>query len=1049
MRFGVLGPLTVWDEAGDAVTVREAKVRALLTDLLVHEGRPVPTDRLVDDLWGGVPPGNPANALQGKVSQLRRAVGRERVVHTPPGYRLHLDTGDTDADRFQALVARARAVTAPRERAALLTEALGLWRGPAYADFADAAYVRAAALRLEELRLTALEEQAEARLELDEHGRLAGELTALVARHPLRERLRAVQMRALYRAGRQSEALASYAGLRERLARELGLDPGPELTALHQAILTQAPELTGRAPALPSGPAAVRTNLPAPLTELIGREDAMAEVTTLLRTGRLVTLTGPGGVGKTVLAVEAAGRLAGGRLDEVWLAELAGQHGDADSLAEVIAGVMGVRDDGAPHGAPAPLSAVERLAQRLRDRRALLILDNCEQVIEAAAELTDRLLRAAPGLRVLATSQEPLGLPAETVRSVEPLPQADAVRLFTVRAAAAAPGFVLDDRSKDAVDVICRRLDGLPLALELAATRVRALGVRELASRLDDRFGILTGRRRGAPRRQQTLRDVIDWSWGLLTVPERTVLRRLAAHTDGCTLAAAEAVCAGEGVERGDVLGLLARLVDRSLVLVTDDDRGPRYRLLESVAAYATERLREVADETCVRRRHLRYYADLAERARPYLHGADQREWLGRLDAESGNMRAALDTAVREGAADEARRLVGSLAWYWLLRGRLGEARRRAAAALSTGESGEIRAVHSGFALLSGHRAEPPPYEGLDGPGVRSRARWFLAYALFNTGDLAASEKQTELALTGFREHDDRWGIAAALALRATHAMIRGELAAVRRDGEASAALFRELGDRWGQLQSVAPLATLAEIGGDYARAERLLNDALIIAEDLDLATEVSLLLSHLGRVALLTGSPGAARALHERARRTAVAQGFKFGEIHAELGQALSARREGDLATAETILLKIRDWYDAVSAEPGNPLVLDELGFVAELRGDAVAAWLLHREALDIARLIGDPRAMALPLEGLSGAAALGGDPGLAALLLGAAASARASAGAPLPPAERGDVDRVTAGARAALGEEAFAAAFDRGTRLGLAVLGARVMPRMPLGGG
>ncbi|MEU3353585.1 BTAD domain-containing putative transcriptional regulator [Streptomyces sp. NPDC037389] len=1045
MRFGVLGPLTVWDEAGDAVTVREAKVRALLTDLLVHEGRPVPTDRLVDDLWGGVPPGNPANALQGKVSQLRRAVGRDRVVHTPPGYRLHLDTGDTDADRFQTLVARARAVTAPRERAALLTEALGLWRGPAYADFADAAYVRAAALRLEELRLTALEEQAEARLELDEHGRLAGELTALVARHPLRERLRAVQMRALYRAGRQSEALASYAGLRERLARELGLDPGPELTALRQAILTQAPELTGRAPALPSGPAAVRTNLPAPLTELIGREDAMAEVTALLRAGRLVTLTGPGGVGKTVLAVEAAGRLAGGRLDEVWLAELAGQHGDADSLAEVIAGVMGVRDDRAPHGAPAPLSAVERLAQRLRDRRALLILDNCEQVIEAAAELTDRLLRAAPGLRVLATSQEPLGLPAETVRSVEPLPQADAVRLFTVRAAAAAPGFVLDDRSRDAVDVICRRLDGLPLALELAATRVRALGVRELASRLDDRFGVLTGRRRGAPRRQQTLRDVIDWSWGLLTVPERTVLRRLAAHTDGCTLAAAEAVCAGEGVAREDVLGLLARLVDRSLVLVTDVDRGPRYRLLESVAVYATERLREVADETCVRRRHLRYYADLAERARPYLHGAEQREWLGRLDAESGNMRAALDTAVREGAADEARRLVGSLAWYWLLRGRLGEARRRAAEALSTGESDEIRAVHSGFALLSGHRAEPPPYEGLDGPGVRSRARWFLAYALFNTGDLAASEKQTELALAGFREHGDRWGVAAALALRATHAMIRGELAAVRRDGEASAALFRELGDRWGQLQSVAPLATLAEIGGDYARAERLLNDALIIAEDLDLATEVSLLLSHLGRIALLTDAPGAARALHERARRTAVAQGFKFGEIHAELGQALSARREGDLTTAETILLKIRDWYDAVSAEPGNPLVLDELGFVAELRGDAVAAWLLHREALGIARLIGDPRAMALPLEGLSGAAALGGDPGLAALLLGAAASARASAGAPLPPAERGDVDRVTAGARAALGEEAFGVAFDRGARLGLSVLG---VPRAPLGG-
>ncbi|GHC70238.1 ATP-binding protein [Streptomyces cinnamoneus] len=1046
MRFGVLGPLTVWDEAGDPVRVREAKVRALLALLLVREGRPVPAGRLLDELWGEALPGRPANALQSKVSQLRRVLGRDRVLHQPSGYRLRLSAGESDADRFQALLARARATAGPRERAGLLAEALGLWRGPAYADFTDGEAgrdaVRAAALRLEELRLAALEEQAEARLELGEHGRLAGELTALVARYPLRERLRAVQLRALYRAGRQSEALASYAELRERLAEELGLDPGPELAALHQAILTQAPQLAAGSPA-----AAPRTNLPAPLTELVGRERAVAEVGALLRAGRLVTLTGPGGVGKTVLAGEAAARSTDAWPDGVWLVELAGRHGDADALAEVIAGVLGVRDDGAPGTAPVP--AGERLAAALRDRTALLVLDNCEHVVEAAAVLTDRLLRAAPGLHVLATSQEPLGLPAEAVHAVGPLPPRDAVLLFAARAAAAAPGFVLDGSTREAAEVICRRLDGLPLALELAATRVRALGVRELAARLDDRFRVLAGGRRGVPARQQTLRAVIDWSWELLSAPERIVLRRLAAHTDGCTLRAAEAVCAGEGVAGADVLDLLARLVDRSLVVMADGPQGPRYRLLESVAAYATERLHEMEDAARVRRRHLRHYTELAEGARPRLYGPGQSEALRELDAESGNLRAALDTAVRDGAAEEALRLVAALSWYWLLRGRLGEGRRSARAALEVAgdgaATGEVRALHDGFALLTGHRATPVEYPEAADPAVRARTRWFRAYALFNTGDVAASEELTGRALAGFRAHGDRWGVAAALALRATHEMIRGDLTALERDGERSAALFRDLGDRWGELQSVGPLATLAEIGGDYARAERLLRDALVIAEELRLATEVCTVLSRLGRVALLTGDGPRARELHERARRGAAEQGFTFGEIHAELGQALAARREGDLAAAEALLLRIRDWYAEVSSECGNPLVLAELGFVAELRGDAATAHAWHEQALRAAGVLGDPRAVALPVEGLAGAAALSGDPGRAAFLLGAAAAARATAGAPLPPAERGDVDRITAAARAALGAAAFRKAFAQGAAQGPGGLAERSTPRTP----
>ncbi|MEV5243450.1 tetratricopeptide repeat protein, partial [Streptomyces cinnamoneus] len=331
-------------------------------------------------------------------------------------------------------------------------------------------------------------------------------------------------------------------------------------------------------------------------------------------------------------------------------------------------------------------------------------------------------------------------------------------------------------------------------------------------------------------------------------------------------------------------------------------------------------------------------------------------------------------------------------------------------------------------------------------PVVRARTRWFRAYALFNTGDVAASEQLNERALAGFREHGDRWGVAAALALRATHEMIRGDLTALERDGEQSVALFRELGDRWGELQSVGPLATLAEIGGDYARAERLLRDALAIAQELRLATEVSTVLSRMGRIALLTGDGPRARELHERARRGAAEQGFTFGEVHAELGLALGARREGDLAAAEALLLRIRDWYAEVSSECGNPLVLAELGFVAELRGDAVTARAWHEQALDAAGVLGDPRAVALPVEGLAGAAVLSGEPGRAAFLLGAAAAARASAGAPLPPAERGDVDRITAAAEAALGAVALRQAFDQGAAQGPGGLAVRSTPRTPL---
>ncbi|MEV4216842.1 BTAD domain-containing putative transcriptional regulator [Nonomuraea sp. NPDC049725] len=1046
----MLGPLAVWAADGRQVRVPELKVRALLADLLVHEGRPVPADRLADDLWGENPPGNPGNTLQTKVSQLRRALeqaepgGRELVSYQPAGYAL--GTRSVDALRFAELVGRARAAGDARTRADLLSDALALWRGPAYADFRDEEFARVAAGRLDEQRLTAVEEQAEARLELGEHSLLADELAGLVAEHPLRERLRAAHLRALYRSGRQGEALAGFGELRRVLDEELGLDPSPELAALHQAMLRQDPALAA-APAPATSAARPRSNLPVPLTELVGRDDEVDAAAGLLREARLVTLTGPGGVGKTRLALATAATVTGAFPDGVWLVELAGVSGGTEAVAEVLATTLSIHDEppinpgptardeatadprpAAPGEAPGNHRGglVRRVAGALRGMRTLLVLDNCEHLVDQVAELAGLLLGAAPEVRVLATSQEPLAVPGEVVQAVAPLDlppdggavrESAAVRLFVARAAAAAPGFTLDAGNEKWVAAICRRLDGLPLALELAATRVRALGVRGLAERLeerlDDRFRVLAAAGRGLPARQRTLRAVIDWSWEQLGERQRLALCRLAAHPGGCLLEAAEAVCAGPGLDVEDVPDVLVQLVNRSMVVAEERPSGEtRYRLLESVAAYCLERL---ADDDPVWARRDGYYVELAERAAPQLYGHGQRRWLRRLDDEVVNLRAVLDSQVEGGGGGDGEggaRLADALAWYWYLRGRHTEAHR----ALSRVADERTAAWEAGFALLTGDGA------GLAARGRAAlartrdpRKRWFLALAHLNFGDVAAAGPLLGEVLTEFRALDDRWGEAAALALRAKQAVFQGDFAAAGRDGSRSLELFTELGDGWGRLQAADMLGYVAEIAGDYEEAGRLHREGLRVAEDLRLWTDVSYRLSSLGRVALLTGDLARSREFHERGMRLAGEQSNRFAEEFARMGLGLVARRAGDLDGAQRLFEESLAWNLRLEADYGVPfygltLLMAELGFVAELRGDAEAAGAYHRRGLDAAREGGDPRAIALAQEGLAGVAALEGAYEEAARLLAEAAALRESVGAPLPAAERGDVDRIAA---------------------------------------
>ncbi|TLW94576.1 AfsR/SARP family transcriptional regulator [Saccharomonospora piscinae] len=1047
VRFGVLGPLAVRTEAGEPVLVREPKVRALLAVLVLHAGGPVPLGRLVDTLWDGAAPADPANTVQTKISQLRRVLDRAEpgaralVARGGGGYTLDVDPDAVDVRRFDRLTTRAAATTDPARRACLLGEALALWRGEPFTEF-DLPALAAEAARLGRRELAVREDLAQARLDAGADGdAVAEELAELVARHPLRERLRGLHMLALYRAGRHAEALASFARLRSLLVAELGAEPGPAVARLHQAILRQDAALSAE----PDGgePAAgVPANLPIPPTELVGRDAAVAEVRAELRRSRLVTLTGTGGVGKTRLAVEVGDRMRGEFREGVWLVELAGLRRGADGsavsaerVAETIAGVLGLRENLTP-ASPAVLG---QLGAALRGRRTLLVLDNAEAITDAVATVTGHLLRGVSGLRVLATSREPLGVSGERLWAVPALGIPDAprspgvrrepltveraltfgaVRLFVARAREVAPGFTLTSENVGAISELCRRLDGLPLALELAATRLRGLGPKALLSRMDDRFRLLTRGFRDAPPRQQTLRAVLDWSWWLLSAPERAVLRRLAAHPGGAGLAEAEAVCAGGGVAAEDVADLLARLVDRSLVVPEPRGGGLRYRLLESVAAYGLDQLHRAGEVDSIRGRHAEVYAGLAVAAEDGLRGGDQCCHLDELDREAANLDAALSSLVGSRAIPAATRLVITLTWYWFLRGRLTTARRALRAVVSAaGDDDESRpaaAWLAGLDVLTGRRSARTAVAALDearliaDPAMRARALWWLGHSLGTVGDQRGAGAAINAALAQSRELGDRWGVAAALGDLASQDMATGDLRGARAAAAESAALFADLGDRWGGLQATFAVGALATVDGDYDTAERRYRAALGMATELGLWPEVSYQTSWLGRVALLRGELVRARELHDEALRVAVEQGFPPGEMYARTGLALGLRREGRLDEAQRHLRTLLDWHVEHDAPSGEALVLAELGFVAELRGDAATALRTQHEGLAAARRSGDPRAVALAVEGLAGAESLDGNSRRARRLLAVAARLRERVGAPLPAGERGDVDRI-----------------------------------------
>jgi predicted ATPase/DNA-binding SARP family transcriptional activator len=1028
VEFRVLGPLEVAD-GERAVDLGGPRERALLVRLLISANLVVSADRLAEDLWSGEPPAHWLPTLRVYVSRLRRALGAGAVLTEPPGYRLGLAAGQLDADAFARLVAAARRDLADgraEAAAAGLRRALGLWRGPALSGVADLPFARADAARLEEARLSAVEDWVEAELGCGNHAGMAAELDGLVTSYPLRERLRGQRMRALYRCGRQADALRAYQELRAYLSGELGLEPAAALRDLQSAILRQDPALDWQAPppaALPvppvpasPEPVAWRPGSPAPpgraagwlpaeITSFVGREADLAAVGKLLAAGRLVTLTGPGGSGKTRLARQAGAAVAAGYPDGVWLVDLA-PIGDQELVASAVAATLAVREE---PGRP----LTDSIAGRLRNSEALLIADNCEHVVGAAAGLAAALLAACPALRILATSQTRLGVPGEAIWPVPPLSvppsaasgpadvaEAESVRLLCDRAALARPGFSLTAGNAADIGEICRRLDGIPLAIELAAARLGTLTPAQLAARLGNRFGVLTGGSRTALARHRTLRAAISWSHELLDEREQTCLRRMAVFAGGCTIDAAEAVCADASLPAEAVLEAVASLVDRSLLTTEERCGSMRYGMLESVRQYAREQLIEAGEYDQLSRRHLAWLLDLAGRAD--LDGADQSAWLDLLEADHGNFRAGLEWALTAPQADSALALAGDLAAFWVARGHLGEGRRWLAAALgaaaaqddprarATALDGAAQLAHAcgDFPAQQGHLRESLGiWRGLGQAAHVAHCLSELGVVAQIRGDIAAARPLLDEALESASLAGDQRQIAMALNGLGRFALQDDPPRAAACFEEALACI-RQVGDLRRTTIILGNLAIAIRNQGRIIPARATMEEQLACARELGDRTQIGAALTNLGLAAAEAGDLGAARASQDEALRLA-------GEI-------------GD-RRLETYAL-------------GNSAL------VCRLDGDYPAARAFHRRALRLGRDLGEPGVIAVNLEELASVEAAEANFGLAACLLGAAQALRERLGEPLAGPDLPRHDQVIADVRGALGDERYQANWDRG---------------------
>jgi predicted ATPase/DNA-binding SARP family transcriptional activator len=954
---------------GVPLPVPTGKTTELLVRLALDAGVRVRADTLLDDLW---PEGAGRNTLQSKVSQLRRALGdRDLVAGSGDGYTLALDRGCVDAFRVADLAAEAAAAREAGDTATALdraTRGLALYRGDALVDLGDWAVPHRA--RFDELRMALVEDAMAARVALGSGGEVVGELEALVERHPLRERLWAALVTALYRAGRQADALAAYTRVRTVLVDELGIEPGEELRALEQQVLQQSPVLRTAA----AGPAVASPgNLPPVPAPLVGRADDAGALGSLLREWRLVSVAGPAGVGKTRVALEVAQglRASGG----VWLVRLEAANASSD-LAQVVAETLHVPAGG------------RGLVDRLAGAETVLLLDNCEHVVESAGALVGSLVDSVPGLRILTTSQVPLGIEGECVHHLEPLSLEDSVTLFSRRAQELRRQFVLDADTRTLVEEVCGSLDGLPLAIELAAARVRSLSVRDIARRLDDRFAVLQDPSSHRPERRRALAGAIGWSYDLLFPDDQRGLWALSCFAGSASLDAVEHVLTALGVPSGAVVDTVTRLVDRSLVSVDDAAGGAvRYRLLDSIRAYAADRLREAGQAQVARAAHAAWYAGLAAWCDARVRGDRQPECLAVARAERANVDAALAWCAGQDPALGARIGIG-FGWTWVVLGdgTAGAARVRGALTSATA----VRDRATGLLLAGWLESSAGDVtlaqadldaarliaDGLDDDLLRADVHRHQAFVSLQRGHPDRALSAASAGLGTYRALGLGWQSAGSLLLAAFGSLMLGDTAAAARDAGAAVTILTPIGDSWALVHAEAMLAGVAQAEHRFEDAARALANAADRSRALGFVGQAALHLATLARVQHRAGDTDQAIGTFDRAIAAALAGGDGRLAATARLNLARLLRARGDVVRAVSLLEQNLRWYE--HAGGGDGALLTRCLLCAETRDAAGLS-----EVLDEADTVETQEVRVYALDALAHEAATRGDDARAEQLL------------------------------------------------------------------
>lgn len=1035
MRINLIGPIELTDDDGCPVAVPERHLRVLLVSLATAEGRPVSADTLTERLWGSCVddadlPKQPGKVLRTKLSRLRSVLeraspgSRSRLQHTPAGYVLQGGAQITDIGQFRTAIEKEMSLSASPQKADSLESAIGMWHSEPFGELHDEPWLVAPIVELNRLHDDALQALAETQLELGYPERALSIARQTPNEQTVQERLVALEMKALYQLGRQAEALQTFEALRGQLADELGVDPDPQLRELHGKILRQEPQLLPTdKPDGQSRPQARRTNLPAEASPLIGRQAERQQITDLLGRSRLVTVTGSGGVGKTRLTTSIAHDVEAQFNHGAWFVDLTDlsrssmssadpQNLSPERIAALVAEVLGLPKRDVNTG------DLAQLAEALRDQSMLLVLDNTEHIIGEAGAFAAALLARVPGLSIMATSREPMGLPEEhrfDLSALDTEPRegqdiSDATEFFRLRAQATDASFQLNEQTLPVVAELTRRLDGLPLALELAAAQVKGISVHSLLERLWHRLDLLSRNSPGVPNRQQTLRGLIDWSWSLLSAAERKVLRRMAVHPGSKDLETLETITSDrpeyenfpdsplERVEHWKVAEIVIQLVNRNMVTIIKTASGLRYGLLESIAVFASEKLNDAGERETLAGRHAEYYLDLALDADRGLRGPQQRTWLQVISAERAQLRHAFDHARNAGDGSTAVSLTMATFWYqWIfgchssLRQELdvattlpGPQDENYAAAVTLAACMRLCAKDHDSAVQVERALALFPNAGT----TRARVQWFVGVALLAVGEHFDGEKHLHEAINALESLGEDWDLAAAISQSNWFQAKPGGTLQRLPDGRDPEQVLRRLEDGWGLIQVHNAQYRLAELNGEYHSAAVAAERAMQVAQSFDLRAEASYLHTIRAVTALRDADLQLAEDQVQRARGLAAETSYQYGQYAADATAAMIARYCGDLPQAHKLL---QQWTTNGGRDAMlNPTTHLELGFLAVEQADLSAA----EEALySLWSLVGDhddlPVAAGI-MELTAAIHALSDEPGRAAAKLQAAAQLR-----------------------------------------------------------